>query len=108
MAGVSVIVVSGGTYDSYDCPGQSVEDCVLEQRQHWNEGADEDGSDSSGLSVTVLLDGVPQCVMLKLWQEPELCRTAWCDGRIETHRCRYILGTDGMYERTEVTAAVGW
>ena len=35
--------------------------------------------------------------------DPEICVTLHRDGKIEKHRCHYVMGRDGWYERTEIT-----
>jgi hypothetical protein len=48
-------------------------------------------------------DGFVLATMLRSQDDPEVCLTTYADGRVEAHRCRYVLDGGGRYVRTEVT-----
>jgi hypothetical protein len=47
-------------------------------------------------------DGFVLAMMQRSQDDPEVCFTSYSNGRMESHRCRYILDDEGRYVRTEV------
>jgi hypothetical protein len=48
-------------------------------------------------------DGFVLASMLRSQDDPAVCITTYADGRVEAHRCRYVLDGEGRFVRTEVS-----
>jgi hypothetical protein len=74
-----------------------LEEAVTVLREHWNE--------DEGPQVFLVLDEGKRVLatLMRHETDPELCVTTYADGRVELHRCVYIL-RDGWYDHTAVTA----
>lgn len=77
----------------------SVEECVQQLREFWNES---DGPqcftvvDEGDSVLAVVLRPEPQA-------DPDLCLTVYpLEGRQELHACRYVFRGDGVYSHTQV------
>jgi hypothetical protein len=46
---------------------------------------------------------VQLAVMMRDCEDPEICHTLYADGRVEHHRCHYVVSGDEGYDRTVVT-----
>lgn len=77
----------------------SLDAAVRESRKGWNE----EGGPQTFLVTEQSPDQKIVAVLLRLDEDPELCRTLHTDGRVETHRCHDVLGEDGFYDHTEVS-----
>jgi hypothetical protein len=94
---VRVDAVSLGACDLVDDCYGSVAEAVQLLRECWCE---QEGRDWT--YVVRSERGVEATMIRPEGDDPELCLTLWSDGRVELHRCHYILGADGQYERTHV------
>jgi hypothetical protein len=51
-------------------------------------------------------NGFVLAMMMRSQDDSEVCITAFADGRLESHRCRYVLDGQQRYVSTEVTALI--
>jgi hypothetical protein len=72
---------------------EAVEDVHL----HWME--EPEGPQAFVLQAE---DGFVLAMMMRAHDDPEVCFTTYSDGRVEAHRCRYVLDDEGRYVPTEV------
>jgi hypothetical protein len=77
----------------------TVAEAVAEVRRTWNEG-----DERTHCYLVTDEAGVILATLLRPAGDPELCLTTYATGRVEVHRCHYLVGGDGMYAGTAVTS----
>ena len=84
-----------------DCLGEldTLTEAIDDVHQHWMEVPD--GPQAFVLQAE---DGFVLAMIMRSQDDSEVCITAFADGRLESHRCRYVLDSQRRYVSTEVTA----
>lgn len=88
---------------------ESLEACVADLRNCWQEDRHEDGSFDAAVFGIFDDDGYLEATLIR-GDSPQSCITVYANGQVDRHECKYVTGADGTYDHTEVTEAAtrGW
>ena len=95
------IMLIGATGPDWLGELDTLAEAIDDVHQHWMESP-------AGPQGFVLQaeDGFVLATMLRSLDDFEVCFTAFADGRLESHRCRYVLDGQRRYVSTEVAALI--